>query len=41
MVAVVDGLIIQYQVHHDAGQSRTGLALAIRTAALLTGLDAT
>lgn len=38
MVAVVDGLIIQYQVHHDAGQARTGLDLAIRTAALLTGL---
>jgi AcrR family transcriptional regulator len=38
MVAVVDGLIIQYQVHHDAAQSRAGLDLAIRTATLLTGL---
>ncbi len=38
MVAVVDGLIIQYQVDHDAVRSRAGLDLAIRTATLLTGL---
>ena len=39
MVAVVDGLILQYEVHHDAEQARTGLELAVRAASLLAGLS--
>jgi AcrR family transcriptional regulator len=35
LVAVVDGLIIQYEVHHDAAQARADLDVAIRGATLM------
>lgn len=37
-VAVVDGLILQYEVRHDAEQSRGDLDRAIHMATLMTGL---
>jgi AcrR family transcriptional regulator len=39
-VAMVDGLILQYEVHHDAERSRADLATAAHLAIHLTGLRA-
>lgn len=38
LVAAVDGLVLQYTVHHDPGQSQPDIANLIRAAIALTGL---
>ena len=37
LVAAVDGLVLQYAVHHDAGQSQHDVSNVIAAAIALTG----
>ena len=39
LVAAMDGLVIQYEVTHDAARCQRDLGLVIRAATLLAGLE--